>query len=83
MQTLSSELQVIQQTLNISDADFEKYIADEREYLAGLKSETPEKTLQYQYVEDLIELATSKYIIGFFKACTLFTCLLSGAIWLL
>jgi predicted class III extradiol MEMO1 family dioxygenase len=60
IQTLSSELAELKNSLKIADADFNHYIQEEKEYLLSLQSEPIEETLQFRYVDALQELSQSQ-----------------------
>jgi hypothetical protein len=61
IEEISMELPQIQANLGIADGDFEEYIKQECIYLHGLKSEPPEETLRYQYVEALQDQEKQRY----------------------
>jgi len=60
--TLSAELAEIQTQLHITNDDFEGYLQDEWTYLQSLQTEPPHETLQYQYVECLMDLDKHRYL---------------------
>jgi len=51
------ELQVLQDELGLSSADFEEFFIQEKTYLEGLKSTPADVTLKIQYVQGLNKLA--------------------------
>jgi hypothetical protein len=59
---LSAELAEIQTQLHITNDDFEGYLQDERTYLQSLQTEPPHETLQYQYIECLMDLDKHRYL---------------------
>ena len=61
---ISTDLRTIQTNLDITFDDFERYMQEERTYLLGLKSEPPQETLRFQYVEALQDLSKKKYVIS-------------------
>ncbi|KAH9918795.1 uncharacterized protein B0H18DRAFT_1122870 [Fomitopsis serialis] len=50
-------VEVLGQQLGTNEADYERYLVEERAYLAGLKSEPPEVTQRLDYIEALMTLA--------------------------
>jgi hypothetical protein len=62
IKSCSVDLETVRANLSISDDEFERYLEDERQYLSGLKTEPPEETLKYQYVEALQELAAAQLV---------------------
>ncbi|KAG1893995.1 uncharacterized protein F5891DRAFT_1131069 [Suillus fuscotomentosus] len=57
IQTLTAELSVIWETLNLTDADFIRFHAQEREYLDGLKQAPVKDLVSIRYVNVLDKLA--------------------------
>lgn len=55
--TLTTELTAVKQALNLTDADFIRFYADEKSYLESLKEPPLQDRLQIRYVQVLDELA--------------------------
>jgi len=50
------EIEQEQRALGITDMDFDRYLASERDYLLSLKQEPLRETLRYDYVNALDQL---------------------------
>ena len=59
---LKEELEQIKTNLPITSADFERYLQEERSYLASLVSEPPEETLRFRYVSALQDLENARCV---------------------
>jgi hypothetical protein len=49
----AGQLKTIQDAHGISEDDFARFLHAEKSYLQGLKTEPPEETIQFQYIEAL------------------------------
>ena len=59
--SLQNELLVITNQLGIKDSVFAQYVAEEKKYLQGLKTESPMTALKAQYVQALNELSKCRH----------------------
>ena len=60
---LSSELAILKTTLDLSDDDFPRFVAEERAYLSSLKQPPARDVLQIRYVQVLGDLEEKKLVI--------------------
>ncbi|KAF8205106.1 hypothetical protein BJ912DRAFT_1018326 [Pholiota molesta] len=58
----SHQLAALARQLNTTDADYEKYLQAEREYLQSLKTEPKEVQQAVDYMEVLAKLTSAKYV---------------------